>query len=702
MRLKHRLILALLCVTPVARCQSLPGSVNLSSTTPAAPGASLNITYQHDTHSPTPNISAYALYPTIQVACPASGDLSNPVAVATGYIHLGYGGIIDARRCTAASTWTTAVTFTNDNISVLLPCTTLTATRAVTVAPGVRNINFHGCAYQGSSAFSGVYGGTIWNYQSTGPAFIVGDPTLTSDTPGFAMADMEIATVNADAAATAVALYRVQELSFERMYVLGNNSTGQTAFLLNGTGNYTGGTFYSLRISGYGTALSLDGSGTGQANASTFVRVHINCSTSGGSPIAGTIGVDVQYGDGNTFTGGDIEGCATMLHLGAGATNNTFVGVRNENSTTQVTADAGSSYNLWLTAGTMFNGKITDVGTHNSFADTFHRSWNNLNGDLWRAQADQTVVNHLYPALGLGHVRGVQDEYVTDVPSSPGNFQNAWLWGPGDGLSGQQTWVLQDLLNNVPRIGVQQFTTAGGNNQTFLNGAGTGSVCVNCSTNGGTGGFSVASGGATPATVASIDSSGNYIGLGRQDFYSTATLGWRFNCASTSACSIQSMTPTANAYHVRMGNGTNTELDSEGTFAVTVNNTSGSGTGGFIVYEGGANSSTAAFTVQGNGNTSNIGSTQVGNASGTGNVTLGNHLNQLATADFAGHCNMSGTSSCTVSFQHSWGSIPACSVTAQFNAGGTYWYTWATNVVTVHSSGTPTGLWAVVCAGDPN
>ena len=35
----------------------------------------------------------------------------------------------------------------------------------------------------------------------------------------------------------------------------------------------------------------------------------------------------------------------------------------------------------------MFTGKLTDAGTHNSFADTFHRSCNNLNGDLWRSQS---------------------------------------------------------------------------------------------------------------------------------------------------------------------------------------------------------------------------------------------------------------------------------------------------------------------------
>ena len=129
-----------------------------------------------------------------------------------------------------------------------------------------------------------------------------------------------------------------------------------------------------------------------------------------------------------------------MLSLGAGASNNTFNGVSNENSNTQVSAASGSQYNLWLTGGTMFTGKLTDAGTHNSFADTFHRSWNNLNGDLWRSQSDTTITNHVYTGIGLGNVRGRQEEWQTDVPGSPGNYQNAWLWGPGDGTAGAQVW----------------------------------------------------------------------------------------------------------------------------------------------------------------------------------------------------------------------------------------------------------------------
>jgi hypothetical protein len=142
-------------------------------------------------------------------------------------------------------------------------------------------------------------------------------------------------------------------------------------------------------------------------NASTFVRLHIDCPTSGGSPIAGRMGSTWQQGDGNTFTGGDVEGCATALHLGSNAQNNTIVGLRNENSTSQVVADAGSSYNSWITGGTMFTGELTDNGTRNSFLDSFHRTFNGMKGDWYQSQQDATVTNHLRLGTGVGNERGL-------------------------------------------------------------------------------------------------------------------------------------------------------------------------------------------------------------------------------------------------------------------------------------------------------
>jgi hypothetical protein len=59
-----------------------------------------------------------------------------------------------------------------------------------------------------------------------------------------------------------------------------------------------------------------------------------------------------------------------------------------------------------------------------------------------------------------------------------------------------------------------------------------------------------------------------------------------------------------------------------GSNAVAINNTSGSGTGGFTVYEGGSNSSTAALLVTGAGNTTATGFLQGKFMIGTGTMTL--------------------------------------------------------------------------------
>ena len=59
-----------------------------------------------------------------------------------------------------------------------------------------------------------------------------------------------------------------------------------------------------------------------------------------------------------------------------------------------------------------------------------------------------------------------------------------------------------------------------------------------------------------------------------------------------------------------------------GANAVAINNTSGSGTGGFIVYEGGSNYSTAAFQVTGSGNTTATGFLQGKFLMGTGTMAM--------------------------------------------------------------------------------
>ena len=677
-------------------------TVNDSPTAPAAPAGTVNVVPQNDGGHPTVNTSHYVLYPTVQVNCPMSGDLSLPVNNAMAVIAGTAGGVIDARRCRSATTWTNAITMSQANTVLLLPCAQLTVQQTLTVPAGVRNVTIHGCSYQGGSASSGTYGGTVWNYQAGGNAFTIGDPTNATDTQGFALTDMAITTPSATSNVVAMYFHRTQEIDIERVYFIGNNSTGQTAIILDGTGNYSGGTFVNVSMASFGYALEMTGITTAGANASTFVRLHINCSTSGGSPITGTFGISIDHGDGNTFSGGDVEGCATMLHLGGYAYNNTIVGLRNENSTAQVVADSGSQYNLWLAGGTMFTGLLTDNGTHNSFQDAFHRGFNQLNGDIWRSQADTTVIDNIQAGIGLGHVRGRQEEYTTDKPGTPGSYQEAWVWGPGDGTSGVQSWALYDALNSVPRFGADQHTTAGGNNATYANSTGSQPVCVNCSTNSGTGGFAVGSGGSSPSTAAQVDGSGNTYIEGNLVYMATGSEAWRWECNSTGACQLRASSATVPFSPLIFYNNSGTEIDSQGSAALVVNNQSQSGTGGFLVYRGGANYNTEAFGVDGSGSTYAANNAQVGSASGTGNFTLGNHIQQLGTGDFAGTCSPSGGTTCSISLQHSFGTpVCFCGDTATSSPVQCSAYYASGDIQIIAASATSHTLGAM-CIGNPN
>jgi hypothetical protein len=362
---------------------------------------------------------------------------------------------------------------------------------------------------RGASAASGSQGGTVFLYSGAGAMVQVGDPTYAADTMGFHLDNVVINTTAASSAtAQGLTAYRTQEMDLESLYFLGNQN--QMGMTLDGTGNYTGGTFFDNAFNGFQTAVNAIGhqianpATTDWMNASTFVRLHIDCPASGGSPIAGTYGINLLQGDGNTFTGGDVEGCSTALHLGPNAQNNTIVGLRNENSTSQVVADAGSAYNNWMTGGTMFTGQLTDNGTRNSFLDTFHRSFNSLNGDWYGSQKDATLTNHYRLGIGAGNERGLLDRYETD-------YGYRWTTGLSDAAAGEQFYQVFDELNNVYRLSIGQYNNgqSSANNQTVINAAGTGAIVLNGSTNSGTGGIVIGSGGASESTVATINNAGN-------------------------------------------------------------------------------------------------------------------------------------------------------------------------------------------------
>jgi len=591
----------------------------------------------------------------------AGSDIGAKLTACIAGLSSAYGGICDARNFSGTVSMASTVTVGTANTMILLPCATISTASQIVVPAGIRNVTLKGCGLRGASTASGSQGGTVLLYSGTGAAVQVGDPTYAVDTMGFHMDDMVINTTgSSSASAEGFAAFRVQELDLGSLYFLGNSN--QTAMVVDGTGNYAGGTFVGLAFNGFKTAVSGIGhqvsnpATTDWMNASTFLRLHIDCPTSGGSPVAGTVGIDLAQGDGNTFTGGDVEGCSTALHLGANAQNNTIVGLRNENSSSQVTADTGSAYNSWITAGTMFTGALTDNGTRNSFLDSFHRAFNGLNGDWYGSQKDATVTNHFRIGTGAGNERGLLERYQTD-------FGYRWTMGLSDATAGEQFYQILDELNSVYRLSIGQYNNGSSNtnDQTVINAAGSGAVVLNGSNNAGTGGLVIGSGGTTETTVAAIDGSGNANFLGGLQVSGVSTLAGSATVKNQADAEIDStlwaghttsqkesfiykdwngtsqwymVKDTGNNWalnsaidstdHFKAYQGGETMLNSNGTGYVSVNREAGSGTGGLVVFSG-ASSPAQVAKVDSSGNITNSG-THVS----TGNISVVNAANAEA------------------------------------------------------------------------
>jgi hypothetical protein len=578
--------------------QGPAGTVQIGTVTTGAPGSSAAVTNSGTGSAAILNFQipggASGIAGSTDVSTLAGADFGAKLSACIAALNSTYGGVCDGRAFNgSAQSMAASVTISTPNAVIYLPCSTITTAQQIVVPAGVRNVTIHGCGYQGGSNASGTQGASVLNFTGSASAIQVGDTTYAQDTKGFHIDNVNLVTASGGSAAVGLAFYRTQEIDARNLYLNGNAATGQTGVYLDGTGDYTGGTFDSDTINGFGSGLTMTGHVSGSvvgdySNAGTFSRLHIVCPTSGGNPISGTYGVNLLGGDGNTWSGGDIENCATMFHLGANAVNNTVDGLRNENSTIQYQADSGSSFNAVFTGGTFFTGKLIDGGSRNSFWDAFHRTANGMNGDWYASQQDATVTNHLRLGIGAGNVRGLQWESQVDEGTTASQYN--WLWGLSDGASGQSNWMFQDSINNVMRLQLQQFNTAGGAAGTAVNAAGTGNVCFNCSANSGTGGVAFSSGGASPSTVATVDASGNQTLFGYARFFdpNAAAEAWRLNCANQASCNIDSWASGSPVHHFRLYGGAGSDIDSEGTSTVSVNGSTNSGTGGFTVYGGGA------------------------------------------------------------------------------------------------------------------
>ena len=568
-------------------------------------------------------IANSALGAALQVDQFPGADFGAKVQACLSAVSATYGGTCDARNFTGSLAMGSNLTIATANTAVLLPCATIATANQIFVTAGTRNVSLRGCALRGASAASGSEGGTVLAYSGASAMVEVGDPTYAADTSGFHLENVVINTTGAGSAATGLIAYRAQELNLENLYFLGNST--QTGMTLDGTGNYTGGSFFGLEFSGFETAVNAIGhqvanpATTDWMNASTFVRLHIDCPTSGGNPIGGTYGINLQQGDGNTFTGGDVEGCNTALHLGLNAQNNTIVGLRNENSTNQVVADAGSAYNNWITGGTMYTGELTDNGTRNSFLDSFHRDFNGINGDWYGSQQDATVTDHQRLGIGLGNERGRMTEYQTD-------YGYRWEDGLTDGTTGEQFYNIDDLLNNVNRLSIGQYLSATADTVTnvMVNNGG----CYSSSTpptitfTGGGG-----SGAAATAVMAATSTTSCSTYKISAITVTSPGSGYISQPAVSFSTTNQITAPSVVAEITASGSTNNqTVLNAAGTGAVVLNGSNNSGTGG-VVFGSGGSSETTVATVSNAGNAQFNGTLIVGGtAQSAGTMTVRNNV----------------------------------------------------------------------------
>ena len=394
------------------------------------------------------------------------------------------GGTCDARNFTGTLSMGSNLTISTANATVLLPCATISTANQIIVTAGTRNVSLRGCALRGASTASGSQGGTVFLYSGTGAMVQVGDPTYAADTMGFHLDNVVINTTTAtsgDSAGTDGLSHAGDgpgkpvfsgkrepdrhDAGWNRQLHGGNVSRQRIQWIPNG-----------------GERDWAPDNESGNDGLAECQHVCAACTSiarrAGEARSAGRMGSTCSRA---TATRSPAEmSRAARRHCTWGRTRRTtrLSGLRNENSTNQVVADAGSSYNSWMTGGTMFTGQLTDNGTRNSFLDTFHRSFNGLNGDWYGSQKDATVTNHYRLGIGAGNERGLLDRYQTD-------YGYRWTMGLSDATAGEQFYQILDELNNVYRFSIGQYNNgqSSTNNQTVINAAGTGAVVLNGSNN---------------------------------------------------------------------------------------------------------------------------------------------------------------------------------------------------------------------------
>ena len=90
------------------------------------------------------------------------------------------------------------LTISTANVTVLLPCATISTANQVIVTAGTRNVSLRGCALRGGEHGERKPGRNGVSYSGAGAMVQVGDPTYAADTMGFHMDNVVINTTACD------------------------------------------------------------------------------------------------------------------------------------------------------------------------------------------------------------------------------------------------------------------------------------------------------------------------------------------------------------------------------------------------------------------------------------------------------------------------------------------------------------------------
>jgi hypothetical protein len=106
-------------------------------------------------------LTAKQLGAAYQVDQFAGADFGAKLQACIAGLSSAYGGTCDARNFSGNLSMASDLTISMANVTVLMPCATISTGKQIAVSSGTRNVSLRGCSMRGASNASGSQGGTV-------------------------------------------------------------------------------------------------------------------------------------------------------------------------------------------------------------------------------------------------------------------------------------------------------------------------------------------------------------------------------------------------------------------------------------------------------------------------------------------------------------------------------------------------------------